>query len=471
MMKIRNDDGSLPLAMLLTIVAVALSALLVGTLSLQLRSTRYAVQRSDALDAAEAGIQVGVGHIRSAGGTVTQLPCGPYSGAVVGATQQAYTVTLYYLSSRPPAGNTTWAAANKLSCTGTYLTSGTPLYVMLASTGRVVTGGQGRTVTATYPIHSASRDNLAGGLIHAWSAVQPPNPDLCFSATNNPPNVGDPITIQICDSTNPLQKFTYNANNQLVLVATLSNTAQSEMCLEASSSNGQTVKFKQCSNGVPQQINYNLTQNLEGSTGNGPSGICYNVANPGVPGGTVVMASSSGNNGNGNGGGSGSGTGGCGLPANTTRTFLPDILVGLGAVLSSGQLASFRLSGYCLSDDVGTVDMQACQYGTIDWNMIWTLPDPALDGPITATNTSNKKQCLVSPGTITSGSYVTVVQCPTTIPASMICTAPSPPACTPRRTGSSRATAWRRAARTSAWRRSTPPRRRPIRTSPRASPT
>jgi len=191
------------------------------------------------------------------------------------------------------------------------------------------------------------------------------------------------------------------------------------MCLEAASSNGQAVRFKSCANGVPQNFLYNDSQNLEGLTGTGPSGTCFNVSSPGVPGSTLVMWKVTG----GKGGGQTS-SGGCGSPATTTRTFLPDPLVGLGGTLPSGQLSSFALSNLCVSDDNGTVDMKTCQYvmgsTLITWDMLWTLPDPGLDGTITATNTNNKKQCLVSPGTATATSYVTVTQCPNTIPASMI---------------------------------------------------
>ena len=415
MIKIRDDRGSLPLAMLLTIVGVGLSGLLAATLNVQFGSSKFTAQRSDALDAAHAGLQVGLGHVRAANGDKTKLPCGPFTGAVTGATRQTYSVVLYYLTLQPPAGNTTWAAANRLSCTGAYLTGGSPQFVMLSSTGLAVAGQPARTVTATYTLRVSTIDDIPGGLIHVWSAVQPPNPDLCFAAPNASPAVNAVLTVQVCDNTNDAQKFVYAADNQLILAVTRRN-GSSQMCLETPSSANSTqpVSFHQCSNGNPQDFWYTASHNFESFKGT----ICYHINTPVVPGSQVTVADASNDPPNVT-----PANASCGGTYANWKTFKPDPSVGLGMVLDSGQLVSFGLYNSCVSDDAGTADMQGCQNNNgaaIDWNMIWTLPDPSVDGPITTTSKTNKTYCLVSPGTTGYGAYVTIAQCPTPVPASMV---------------------------------------------------
>lgn len=415
MMKLRDDRGSLPLAMLLTIVGVGLSGLLSATLNVQFGSTKFTAQRADSLDAAHAGLQIGLGHIRAAAGDKTKLPCGPFNGAVTGATRQTYSVVLYYLTQQPPAGNTVWAAANRLSCTGTYLSGGSPQFVMLQAVGLAVAGQPARTVAATYTLRLSSIDDIPGGLIHVWSAVQPPNPDLCFAAPSASPAVNAVLTVQICDNTSDAQKFVYGSDNQLVLAVSRRN-GSSSMCLETPSSanNNQPVSFHQCSNGNPQDFWYTASHNFDSFKGT----ICYHINQPVVPGSQVTVVDSSND------------------PPNVTpqdascsgtyanwKTFKPDPSVGLGMVLDSGQLVSFGLYNSCVANDAGVADMQGCENNNgaaIDWNYVWTLPDPSVDGPITTTNpTGHKTYCLVSPGTTTSGTYVTISQCPTPVPASM----------------------------------------------------
>src|SRR4051812_29402072 len=66
----RNSDrGSMPMALLVSLVGMALSAALVPIVVGQITSTRTVSARAFALQAAQAGIDVALGQLRSAVGT------------------------------------------------------------------------------------------------------------------------------------------------------------------------------------------------------------------------------------------------------------------------------------------------------------------------------------------------------------------------------------------------------------------
>jgi len=242
----RDDTGSLPMAMLLTVIGIGLSGLLAATLDAQLTAARSTAQRADAMDAAQSGIESALGRIRTAkdatgAGVYTKLPCGPFTGRISGGTAQTYTVQIYYLAAQPPAGDTTWAQNNKLSCTGTYLTAGKPLYVLLSSTGTVVSGVRGRTINATYTLYTKSRENVAGGLIKLYGVS---NPELCMAAPSGAPPAGAALTMQVCDAASPAQRFAYDSNLNVALAATRSD-GSTGMCLDALAHND-PVLFQPC---------------------------------------------------------------------------------------------------------------------------------------------------------------------------------------------------------------------------------
>ena len=86
--RLRMDDrGSLPMALLIVLIGVALAGLLVPVAISQNGVTRFDDRRASSLQSAEAGVDVALGVVKSASdssgtGVVTKLPCGPFSGAV-----------------------------------------------------------------------------------------------------------------------------------------------------------------------------------------------------------------------------------------------------------------------------------------------------------------------------------------------------------------------------------------------------
>lgn len=432
----RDDDrGSLPMAMLLILVGLALSGMLATSVNTQIAATRSTAQRSDALDAAQSGIDIGLGHLRTAVtgagvGDPAKLQCGPFTGAVNSGTRQSYTVTVYYLTSAPPAGNVTWANANKLPCSGSYLTGpAVPIYVLLASTGKVMPSDPGRTVYATYTLHSKSRDNVAGGLIHLYG---PANPDLCFAAPGTTPAAGSALTMQACDSTNDAQKFAYASNLNLILASSRAD-GSTGMCLDAGPANNEAVLFQPCSatTVARQQWSLNDRANFEGTTnGVDLNSTCFHLSTAGTAGSPVVLHATAADP-----AGVSQQDAACGGDYTNNRSFAPDAAAGTGrAGPETSQLVNFSQFGRCLdvsADDVTQPFMVIwpCKQkpsGAIQWNQVWTLP--AITSPATSAtgklythNTNdNRDYCLVSPGSTASGQYPVLQVCPASgLPASM----------------------------------------------------
>jgi hypothetical protein len=93
-----GESGSIPFAMLLAMVGMALGAVLASVTVGQIAAARRTALLPRVLDAANAGLDVAVAHLRAVPLTNglashTALPCGPFSGAV-GADGVRYRVDL-----------------------------------------------------------------------------------------------------------------------------------------------------------------------------------------------------------------------------------------------------------------------------------------------------------------------------------------------------------------------------------------
>jgi hypothetical protein len=427
----RGDDrGSLPMAILLITIGMGLSALLATTVTAQLKATRSTVHSSEAIDAAQSGLDVALGRIRLAvkadgTGDFRKLPCGPFTGTVNSGTDQTYTVAIAYLTAEPPAGDTAWAQANKLPCTSTYLAAGSPVYVLLTAVGKALATGTPRTVTATYTLHSKTRENIAGGLIHLYG---PHSPDLCFAAPSAAPVAGDPVTMQICDSSADAQQFAYESGLTLVLVSTRAN-GSAGMCLDAGPNDREQVRFQPCAatTVARQQWSLNDRANFEGTTdGVTLNAQCFHLATPGAVGSTIELHAEATDP-----PGTSQYDRACYSDYTNSRSFAPDAAVGTGrAGPGTEQLVNFQQFGRCL--DVSGNNVKAgflviwpCKQkpsGAIQWNQVWHLPAVAA-GATSGTgriwlhnDQDNTDYCLTSPGALGAGKYVTVQPCPSGTP-------------------------------------------------------
>lgn len=423
----RADDerGSLAIVIMVTIVGLMLSALLVPIVVNMSRATRFNTSRVQALDAAQAGIDVALGQIRSAvSGTIgdsSKLPCGPFAGAVDSVGGQAYNVEIDYYVTDPVAN----PGAAKMLCSagsGTYDTATsavTPSFAQLTSTGTVGVAVNastaGRTIVSTYAFKTANT-NIAGGVIGIYPAS---TAAFCMDAGSATPTAGTTITMQPCSTTTPplaQQVFIYRTDLTLELRSSVSATYPNGLCLDTTAppTAGNSIVLTAClAVGTPppytQQWSFNdsgaYQASLSTSRSNGalgPPSLCMNVSGQtaGLP---ITLATCDGN------------------VSSTAQAWIPAPSVGAGAA-AQPQWINYREFGRCM--DVTGQNVNAthlidypCKQnpypGAVAWNQQFT-PATIGSGQSSATGqfyttTGGVNYCLTSPAS--SGGYVTVQVC------------------------------------------------------------
>jgi Ricin-type beta-trefoil lectin domain len=414
------------MAMLLMLVGVTLTTLLVPMALTQAGSTRLSGQTIQALHAAQAGLDVGVAHIRTAddssgNGVVANLPCGSLTGRVSAGSTASYTVEFYYLTVDPAGHDYTWIknwvqTNNMATCPlGTV-----PLYAWLRSTGTDQTNQSSRTMVGTYKFR-ISNQNIPGGLIHSGrgSAV-----GLCLDAGSDTPVAGKEVRMELCAPGSNRQKFIYDTNLNLVLASSRTTANPKGMCLDAGTphTTGAVVKFQQCVSATlpQQQWSFNDAGDFEGTT-NGVSldGYCFNQASPDVAGTMVILGNVS--------------AGKC----RTGTSYIavqPEPAVGAGAagtaVGAAGeiQLVNFNQFGRCLDVTEFNVNYgfliawpckQAPDMAYVGWNQKWSIPTVTSPATSATGRITTVTYCLRSPGSTAAGQYVQVVTCPVGTPTNM----------------------------------------------------
>jgi hypothetical protein len=421
-----DDTGSLALAMLLMLVGMMMTVLLLPMALAQIASTRKDVQRVHALNAAQAGIDVAIGHIRAAtdgtgAGVLASLPCGPFSGDVgVGGTAR-YQVRMDYFVVDPQGRSDGWIVLNRLVCVPGGGTFSAPAYALLRSEGTdEATGAFGtvpsRSLKGTYTFQTTNQ-NIAGGLVHVYKTAT--SLDLCMDAGSGSPAAGTNLQMQPCSSGSSQQKFAYNTNLTLSLVASKTPTMPLGMCLDAGTPHavGKVVQLQPCAvtTKPQQQWSINDSANLEGTAdGKTLDGYCFNVQSQNTPGSFVVLGSGA----------------TCHKGYDNIETFSPEASVGAGASgAAANQLVSFSQFGRCLDVTEQNVNYayliawpckQAPDPTNVLWNQKWLLPiiPATLDsatGRIT-TNPSSGLYCLQSPASTAAGNYVKTIVCPAGLP-------------------------------------------------------
>jgi hypothetical protein len=413
-----DDQGSMAILLLVVLLGLMLGAVLVPMVVTTSRASAFDKTRVQALDAAQAGIDVTLGGIRAgvtAGvGDSTRLPCGPGSGTVNTASVARYDVAVEYFVTDPRSE--TFPSARAMQCIagyGTYDTATgttTPAFARITSTGSVGTPTNGsspsRTLTTTY-VFRTSNVNILGGLLMLEGA-----PSLCADAGGATPTEGSVPVLRACTSATPAapqQVFAYRSDLTLQLVSSITNAYPNGLCLTPARTPavaGDPVKLLQCGPlGTPatytQQWSYNDNANYQAAqadsatTGNLPN-LCLNAVSQSAGQSLVV--------------------GGCG------NVWRPTAAVGPGAA-ALPQWVNFAEFGRCL--DVTYQDVNypflisyPCKQNPFPaaklWNQLFTAP--SLAGVVSATGqiyttpvVNGTKYCLTSPGT--AGGYATVRPC------------------------------------------------------------
>lgn len=422
-----REQGSIPLFLIIAMIGVAVTALLVPTIVSQDRSTKFVTSRVQALDAAQAGIDVTLGRIRSATdssgvGDASVLPCGPLSGAVNDAGALTYSVTIKYYAVDPLAN----PSANPMLCSsgyGTYDTATgtyTPSWAQITSTGTdgaPVNGTtSGRTLVTTYSFKT-NNSNIPGGVVRIYPATTSSAP-LCLDAGSATPVAGRAVVLQACSTTTPpsaQQVFVYRSDLTLQLLSSVTSTYLNGLCLSVPSATaGVAVTFAACQPlGSPpytQQWSFDdwgaFRASLSTSKTNGTlSTLCMNAAAQTVSTG-VTLATCAQNT------------------SSSTQAWIPAPSVGAGAA-AAPQWINYYEFGRCIDvtgQDVNTTHLidYPCKQNpwpsAVTWNQKFTTPTIAagathVTGQIYTTSGSTR-YCLTSPGT--NGGYVTVKVCGTT---------------------------------------------------------
>jgi Ricin-type beta-trefoil lectin domain len=418
-----EDRGVLTLAMLLIVVGMMTTALMLPTVLSQVNQTRESVRRVSALQAAQAGLDVAMGHIRMADdgtgtGVLALLPCGPFTGNVSPGSSARYLVSVDYFSVDPQGQSDAWIATNRLSCLtggGTFVSPG---YALLRSQGTDTASGTfgavyTRTLTGTYTFDTTNQ-NIVGGLIHAYKTAT--STDLCLAAGATSPAAGTNVQMQACTAGSSRQKFAYNTNLTLVLVASKTTALPLGMCLDAGTphASGALVRFQPCATTTlpQQQWSINDSSNFEGSAdGTSLDGYCFNVQNANAAGSFVILGTT--------------GASKCKQGYDNVETFQAEASVGAGAAGPDiGQLVNFSEFGRCLDVTEQNVSFEymivwPCKQNPnaalVTWNQKWALPtiatgDTSATGRV-YTSPIGGPYCLASPQSIGASQYVDLDHC------------------------------------------------------------
>jgi hypothetical protein len=409
-----DDEGSLPIALMLTMLATMLSGVIAAITSNNTVIARELLERPRLLDAAQTGLQVVVGHIRlaadaSGNGVLTLLPCGPYTGAVGTAstttgpgTRETYTVTITYKT----------AGGTAAGCTPGSGPASIPRYADLVSTGTDTWTGLTRTLNSRYTVGSTNA-NVAGGAFRASSIIGGVN-QPCIDAGSASPAAGTPVRLAICVSGSQQQTFAYNTRFQLFLVSSPTDANPQGMCVDGGSlphpSAAVALTMQPCmSTGFYRQSWFqDDSNNLQGtSDGVNLDGHCLKPQNSAIPTPMVLQ------------------------PSCNVQAFNSDSAVGAGAAGPlSEQLVNYGEFGRCL--DVAEYNWQrylfwlwqckqAPTIAGVNWNQKWEVPAMVAGSSGTSGYIFNRPPaltglpaCLQSTMTSSSSAYVTLVQCPTT---------------------------------------------------------
>jgi hypothetical protein len=422
----RADEGSMPLALLLIMVSVSLSALMTPLLLTQVSATRLDARRVHALHAAQTGIDVAMAYIRAAQdsahrGILTKLPCTEdpdpdedvepvFAGKVGGGTARykVLGVVNYDRDPRDPDHNI-------IECAGPYPEQ-TPKFSVIISLGTDAGSGPveaapRRKLKATY-IFNITNANIPGGLIHVYKDAT--TNDLCLAAVSGSPANNTPLSVKNCDKNDPSQIWIYNQFLMITLSSTRTQTKPLGMCVDMDKPQtaGKAALIADCYDVTQprQQWSINDSANLQGTTdGVSLNGTCLVVKNPNQHNSPVVGGT-------------------CGGPYNNVHTWSLEATVGAGAASgNTNQVVNFSQFGRCM--DITEVNVnkgylivwpckQAPDPNKVLWNQKFTMPaiDPTSNsgkGRVTTTNPANGiTYCLKSPGSTAPARYVTVVQCP-----------------------------------------------------------
>ncbi|HET6529840.1 MAG TPA: ricin-type beta-trefoil lectin domain protein [Actinoplanes sp.] len=396
------------MALLVTLVAMSLSAALVPIVVRQMTTTRTITARTDALQAAQAGIDVAVGQLRASGSTsggdLESLPPCTLTGTSLSGSAYRVVIVYYRLADD--------GAPTPQTCPPTDV----PVTARLTSTGgraggNLTEGATGtRTIESTYTFRTTN-ENTSGGAIQLASPTVAP---LCLDAgANSYPADGTVVKVQLCRAGGSSdQRFAYTTDLNIKVVGSETASAPAGMCVDAPypRATNDVVRFQPCMGlSARQQWSLNDSSSFASTRENEVrlGDFCLSLRNPGTADSDIVLGSCSG--------------------AANRNIWRPQ--AGVGAGMSSAetdQIVNFKQFSRCLDvtnfrPDWSYMIVWFCKQspnGVPPWNQTWyTLPAGA--GPLekrirTINTTDGRGYCMRTPASTAANQYVTLTECSAT---------------------------------------------------------
>ena len=419
-----GDDGSIAIALLVVLLGMSLGSLMLPMLITQAQATHFDETRLTPLNAAQAGIDVMLGRIRSStvdGGNVgdaAKLPCYSRDAPLAGWADSPetglgkyQTYVTYMLNT--PTGDKPMKCSPDL---GTFVGSRTrltPDSAVIHSAGIEGTApfeGRGRDLVTTYTFQT-DETKVSGGVIRLYPASEAKT-SWCMDA-GPAPAPGTPLVLQECATSSASmaqQAFVYRSDLSLQLASSVGDTNARGLCVDTRDSNhyldGNQVVLAECDKDPAvcsdarrcspwnQQWSMNDNAHLEGATTDQSStdGRCIEAST--AEAGTALVLNSC--------------RGGTDDPQ---QSWIPAPSAGAGMAAANQQLVNFLQFSRCL--DVTSQDpytsfliVYSCKQNqnpdSVSWNQKFTPSVPLADAPTTTliqTTRWGQSFCLTSPGT------------------------------------------------------------------------
>ena len=402
------DSGSMPMAIMVSIVAMGLTAAIAPLVVNSITTTQTVDERTESIDAANNGIDAAMAQLRAAAtagaGSLEGLPPCEILGEE-NADGLRYRVKITYYGPPDPEDE---SSAEVLGCPPTEV----PVKAVLTVTG---TGSDSasldpgsadtRTVEATYKFQRDT-ENVAGGAIRLATAT---TGQLCMDSGDEP-EPGSAVLLRACKKGGSSeQRFSYTTDLNIKLMGSDTTDWPTGLCLDAptphSSNSGGAVTFTQClGRKARQQWSLDNSSQFQGTTdGVNLDGYCLNAKNAGAAGPVVL--------------------GGCTGDAKK-NVWRPEPSAGAGAAgVGTGQLVNFKQFSRCLdvTNHVPTFSYMIVWFckqapdGNVSWNQQWATATPATSkktakpGQIRTAGTGNPGYCLRRPDL--PGGFVTMRTC------------------------------------------------------------
>ena len=430
----------MPVALLITLVGITLSAGVSNLVIGQISDSRRAAERVAAVSAAQAGLDAGLARIKSAAdgvaGDLGALPCETYDGTL--SNKARWSGSMAYFVANPasmintlkPVGDLTNVTrlkpeneemartiAKAVACVDGTVPR-VPVYALLRATGTV--GGTTRTLYATYMFRNTNETISGGKIVIAGGG------SLCLGAKQRDLDEEEPVKpvyAVSCDT--PATTFLYPKDLSLELEGSAGDPDHPYgLCVTTppNPQKGDQLTFTACTDGTDprQMFAYEVDNQTFWSTTDGvkSNNLCLNVdlAN------RIVLANG----------------GDCNKAGVAGKSFVPETTVGAGrAGAASSQYVNLGDEGRCLDltnqqpdgaslknekQPLALISYPCKQTftGSAYWNHRWAGPQiPA--GAVSATGQISmlvesggyrgQQWCMRSPGT--PNGYVFVVRCDT----------------------------------------------------------